>query len=155
MVPAPAYPDEGLLTLRPCTEHDEDFIHQLFACSAGAGLPAELIPWQSRLQRLQYQQLFPNTCFNLILLAGNPIGRLYTAHASDALILVEITILPQYRRQGIGSSLICNLLDDAARLRIPVQLKVRKDSPAHTLYRRLGFKETSEGDLFISMTAYA
>jgi ribosomal protein S18 acetylase RimI-like enzyme len=142
-----------LLALRPCTEHDEGFIHQLFECSAGDGLPAELIPSQSRLQLLQYQQLFPNTCFNLVLLAGNRIGRLYVAHAPDAIVIVEITILPRYRRQGIGSSLIRTLLDDAARLRVPVQLKVRKDSPARTLYRRLGFKETSEGDLFISMTA--
>lgn len=153
MAQAPTSSGRAPLALRLSTEHDEEFIQQLFACSAGAGLPAELLAWQSRLQRLQYQQVFPAVRFNLILLAGDPIGRLYVAHTPDALVLLEITIIPRYRGQGIGSSLIRNLLNDAARLRIPVQLKVRKDSAARRLYRRVGFIEAGEDDLFISMTA--
>jgi ribosomal protein S18 acetylase RimI-like enzyme len=68
-------------------------------------------------------------------------------HRSDASItLVDITIAPELRGQGIGTRLLNELLAEAAGKQIPVLLKVTEGNPARRLYERLGFERLgSEG----------
>jgi GNAT superfamily N-acetyltransferase len=75
----------------------------------------------------------------VILRDGEPVGRLYLARGEHELRVMDITLLPEWRGQGIGTALLGELLDEAARTRRTVRAHVEHTSPAAQLYRRLGF----------------
>jgi ribosomal protein S18 acetylase RimI-like enzyme len=62
--------------------------------------------------------------------------------------LIDIALLPQYRNQGIGSTLLRELLADAARAGCAVSLKVENTNPAARLYERLGFQTVDEDGMY-------
>jgi predicted GNAT family acetyltransferase len=58
---------------------------------------------------------------------------------SKELNVIDIAILPEFRGQGIGGTLMRRLMDDAAAAGQIVQIHVEQNNPAQSLYRRLGF----------------
>jgi predicted GNAT family acetyltransferase len=62
--------------------------------------------------------------------------------------LAGIQIVPDYQGQGIGTSIIKTILQEASERAVPVELRVNKDNPdAERLYARLGFRRFGkEGD---------
>jgi RimJ/RimL family protein N-acetyltransferase len=62
--------------------------------------------------------------------------------------LAGIQIVPDYQGQGIGTSIITTILQEASEKAVPVELRVNKDNPdAERLYARLGFRRCgAEGD---------
>ena len=58
----------------------------------------------------------------------------------DDISINEIEVLPQYQRQGIGTQLLVQQLDEARRVRLPIRLQVLRENRACNLYERLGFK---------------
>ncbi len=60
--------------------------------------------------------------------------------------IVRLAVLPQYRRQGIGSRLLADSLDTLRRGRVRrVTLNTQADNlPAQKLYERFGFEATGE-----------
>jgi ribosomal protein S18 acetylase RimI-like enzyme len=63
------------------------------------------------------------------------VGRLY---------LRQLHLIPAYRRQGIGTQLIKDLLRRADARGKPVTLDVMHGNPARRLYLRLGFRQTGQ-----------
>jgi GNAT superfamily N-acetyltransferase len=64
---------------------------------------------------------------------------------------LSVAVLPPYRRQGIGTCLLRQLLQDA-RARYPfISLSVSAENPARRLYRRLGFEEVDWSDASVTM----
>lgn len=73
------------------------------------------------------------------------VGRLRVVRTTDRIFLAGIQILPNHQGQGIGTTVITRLLSEAARTKVPVELKVAKDNPdAERLYTRLGFRRDGE-----------
>lgn len=68
-----------------------------------------------------------------------PVGRLYLARSEHEIRVMDLTILPEHRRQGIGRRLIHALLDEARATRRTVRLNLSRSSPMVELCRRLGF----------------
>ncbi len=145
-------------SLRAVRAGDQDFLRRLYREVrrdefAGLGWPeaatAALIDSQFDLQRRQYEDDHPGGEFYLVERAGTPIGRLYVDRTGPAFELVEISLLPDHRGQGLGAALIGALLD-AARTggADRVVLSVTTDNPARGLYRRLGFRETAPPSAF-------
>ncbi|MCC9648213.1 GNAT family N-acetyltransferase [Rubrivivax sp. JA1029] len=62
-------------------------------------------------------------------------------------------LLPAYRRAGIGSRLIAEVLAEARDQGARVSLSVLKSNPARSLYERLGFTVTAECENGYSMRA--
>ncbi len=52
---------------------------------------------------------------------------------------LSIAVLPDYRRQGLGSLLLTTLLEASRQKFAAVSLSVSSDNPARRLYQRLGF----------------
>jgi len=94
---------------------------------------------QFTAQHDYYQAQFTGASFDIIELSGNPIGRLYIDRRTDALCVIDLALLPEYRNQGIGTAVLETLLQEAAALGRPVRLHVETFNPAQSLYRRLGF----------------
>ncbi|MBW5469934.1 GNAT family N-acetyltransferase [Brevibacillus formosus] len=141
-------------------EQDEAFIWELY-CSTrteemalwGWSESDKLAFLQSQfiMQQKSYQMQFPAQNHQIILRSGQPIGRLITDASGDALHLVDISLLPAYRGQGVGSGIMGALQKEAEALKLPVRLRVLQGNPAFRLYERLHFIVTDSTGLYIQM----
>ncbi len=110
------------------------------------GLPGPelqaLLHMQFRAQRAGYAHDFADAVDRIVVAdeTGEPLGRLLVAARRDAIHLVDIALLARARGQGIGTQLLCDLLEEGARRSLPVRLQVRPGNPAFQLYTRLGFR---------------
>jgi ribosomal protein S18 acetylase RimI-like enzyme len=58
--------------------------------------------------------------------------------------ILDITVLPEYRNRGIGTSLLRDLLDEASHPGKRVRIHVETFNPSLRLLERLGFKSIAE-----------
>jgi len=137
------------LDLREETDADVGFLQALYASTRADELrqvdwpPSAkdaFIAHQFTAQRSQYRQHYAGAAFLVIELGGQRIGRLYLHHARAELRLMDVTLLPEWRGQGLGTVLMQRLLDWGDELRLPVTLHVEPFNPAQRLYLRLGFR---------------
>jgi ribosomal protein S18 acetylase RimI-like enzyme len=114
---------------------------------SGAQLEA-FLKMQYEAQRRAYAAQHPQAAHSIILLDDQPVGRLMVDRAGEAFTLVDITLLPEFRGQGIGGALIQELLGEAASNGKPVALYVYHSNPARRLYERLGFTTIEESETY-------
>ena len=60
--------------------------------------------------------------------------------------LVDISLLPEFRNRGLGTSLLRDLFTEAEAAGKPLTIHVEKFNPAMRLYQRLGFVRVPEKD---------
>ncbi|MFM8331157.1 MAG: N-acetyltransferase family protein [Candidatus Methylumidiphilus sp.] len=143
------------IRLRPETPADEPFLRHLYASTRAEEMA--LFPWpeqqkiaflamQFDCQRRDYRTRQPDAEFMVVERAGEPAGRRYLARHPDGLHLMDISLLPAHRNQGLGTRLLNDLLAEATRLKQPVRLYVQGGNPALNLYRRLGFIQAGTVD---------
>jgi ribosomal protein S18 acetylase RimI-like enzyme len=150
------------LQLRPAHPDDMDFLRRLYR-SFRTGEVAPL-PWpeaakeaflddQFRLQHAHFTTVFAGADFLVVEQAGEAVGRLYLQRDDQGVLVVDIGLLPQARRQGLGRVLMEWVLREAAQARAPrVWLHVLSSNlPARRLYERLGFVRVSEDNGRIRM----
>ena len=97
---------------------------------------------QVAAQERHYRTHHPASEHSVVLVDGTPVGRLWVAREESAIHLLDITLLPEHRGHGLGTTLIRGLLDEASATGLPVRLHVAVVNPAEALYRRLGFIPT-------------
>lgn len=136
------------VTLRPACADDEDFLYALYcstrhqdvaAWGLAAGQSEMIMKMQFMAQQSQYGSQFPTADHDIILLDGQPIGRVMVNRSPEHNTGVDIALLPEYRSQGMGGELIQALLDEAASAGKPFRIHVERLNPAIHLYHRLGF----------------
>lgn len=156
-VPIAASHSAPQITLRPVTDADQEFLFRLYASTRAAeqalmgwdeGAWAQFLRMQFDLQRAEYAQRYRNPSFDLVCADGIPIGRHSCERGAEAIHLVELSILPEYQRRGIGSALLMRSITAGCAHGIPVTLRVQKDNPAVALYRRLGFEVAGDEGAF-------
>lgn len=99
---------------------------------------------QFNAQHAWYQEHYGGATFDIVLVDGVPAGRLYVHRRETEIRLVDITILPELRGRGIGSTLLAGLLAESQESGKPLTIHVEKYNPAMNLYRRLGFKTIAD-----------
>ena len=87
----------------------------------------------------------------IILLQGQQIGRIYVDRRSQELTLADITLLPSYRNQGIGSMFIRELMAEARESQLPLRLHVEHYNQARRLYDRIGFQPLEDNGIHTLM----
>ena len=110
----------------------------------------QLFAMQRRGQRAAWLGV-PGTSEQVVLVDGEPAGRLVVREEPAALHLVDISVLPDRRGQGIGTQLIGELQERAAAGGLPLLLHVDIGSPAERLYVRLGFTEQARDQVRVAM----
>jgi len=138
------------VTLRPETESDASFILDLFL-STREELPGwrellpaqrtEILKSQSAHQVHHYRTTFPNAWFTIVEVNNRPAGRLYVNQTQNELRVIDISLLPEYRQNGIGTQLIKNIQAESIRTQTPILLHVEIESKARGFYTHLGFHE--------------
>jgi GNAT superfamily N-acetyltransferase len=148
------------IALRPIGMNDMPFLYRVYAATRAEELA--VTDWndtqkeafllaQFEAQHRYYQEHYVGAAFQAILLAGQPIGRLYLAHWPDELRVVDIALLAPYRRQGIGTTILGAILSEGQRLALPVRIHVERFNPAMRLYTRLGFRQIADKGVYYLM----
>jgi ribosomal protein S18 acetylase RimI-like enzyme len=145
------------VTVRPVQAHDLDFLFEVYASTrlkelaqTGWG-PAEteaFLRAQFSAQHAYYQGHYPDARFQIILVDGRPAGRVYVNRGAEEIRLIDLALLPDYRGQGIGSSLLDALLAEGQEAHKTVTIHVEKLNPALRLYERLGFARVADRGVY-------
>ena len=152
--------EQPSINLRPITPEDEPFLCRLYASTRQEELA--VVPWsdaekesfltmQFNAQHVYYQEQFKKAEFLLIEQDDKPIGRLYIDRRKDEIRLVDIALLPRYRRKGIGSMLLKDVLAEGRDKNLPVRIHVEHNNPALALYIQLGFKHIEDQGVYFLM----
>ncbi|MBQ4465195.1 MAG: GNAT family N-acetyltransferase [Oscillospiraceae bacterium] len=125
----------------------EDFLYEAIFIPEGVEPPPRSILNDPALQ--VYIKVFRKEPDDLCLVAevgGKIVGAVWTrimddyGHVDDATPSLAISLYPEYRRQGIGTALMREMLQTlAAHGYRKVSLSVQKANYAMRMYRKLGF----------------
>ena len=135
--------------IRAETETDAEFLVQLFiACSPLASLlPQPMLRQQALIQQASHQSECPRAMRRIILLEDATVARFVIDWSgTDCSHAVDIAVMPNARKSGIGRHLLHTWLEVADALNKPCRLEVLADNPARRLYDRLGFRAISDTD---------
>lgn len=143
-----AFPIEhpGIM-LRPLTDADQTFLLHLYGTTRETELRATgwTIEQKEQFVRMQFdaQQrayfAYPNAEFFVIEQDGAAAGRLYLQRREEALLIIDISLVPERCGSGIGSAVICAVFAQARASGKRVQIHVERFNPAQRLYQRMGF----------------
>ena len=131
----------ALITLRPATRQDLDFLDRLYTAAMRPYFEAANT-WNALLFRITFEEAISS----VIQYAGQDIGFLKVRREAGTIFLGDIQLLPEFRNQGIGTHLVQSLLRETGSSGAAVWLKVLKGNPARGLYERLGFAITEESE---------
>ncbi len=144
--------------LRPETEADIPFLRRLYISTRWEELAAvpdwtdeqkiAFLESQFAAQRQHYLAYYANAAFDVLEADGIPAGRLYLDRQAKTLLIVDIALLPDWRNRGIGTALIEAVFAEARLAGKEVSISVEKFNPAQRLYRRLGFREYAEDQVY-------
>ncbi len=131
--------------LRPMTDADLPFTLTLYASTraeevAQTGWPEAMqhafLAQQHAAQHAHYQQHYQGMEWLIVERGGVRLGRLYLYQTTLELRIVDISLLPEARGQGLGGAILRDLLARGGR----VSIHVERNNPARSLYARLGFE---------------
>ncbi len=106
-----------------------------------------MVATQRQAQMAHYRARYPDARYRVLVLDGEPAGRLVTADADGALRVVDIAVMPSARGRGVASESLRRLQGQAAREGRALTLAVRADNHgARRLYAALGFTSGEGGD---------
>ncbi|MNG24743.1 Acetyltransferase (GNAT) family protein [compost metagenome] len=103
------------------------------------------------MQQRSYTMHYPESRLFTVSIQGAPAGKLHVADNEEAVMLVDIALLPQYQGQGLGTGLIRGLqryVRDACK---PLRLTANAGSRASRLYEKLGFRILEANEVVIRM----
>ena len=148
------------VTLRPVTAEDEGFLYSVYASTREAELAdvdwteedkAAFLWQQFEAQARHYREQYDGAAYHVIEVDDRPVGRLYVARRADEIRIMDIALLPENRRRGIGTGLLRELLDEGARTGKWVTVHVEQFYPARGLYERLGFRWARDVGVYVLM----
>ena len=144
--------------LRAATPEDEPFLRAIYASTRAEELAR--VPWsdeqksaftntQFAAQDAHYRQHYPTAQYSIIEVQGVPAGRLYVDRWEKEIRIMDIALLPEHRRAGIGTKLLGELQDEARTAGKALTIHVEKFNPALSLYHRLGFQLIEDKSVYL------
>jgi GNAT superfamily N-acetyltransferase len=141
----------NLVSLRPVQPEDESFLTTVYGSTREQELA--MTPWtaeqreafirfQYTAQLAHYQTEYPQAEHSIILLDDRRVGRIYIDRRASEIHILDITLLPQQRGQGIGTPILQQVMDEAAQAGKSVSINLDSFNQSHQLFARLGFKPT-------------
>ena len=151
---------EAAVTLRPATDSDLEFLFRLYASTREEEL--SVVAWtpeqkelflrqQFEAQHRYWRENYRGATFDVVLVDGEPAGRLYVDRWARELRIVDIALLPAHRGGGIGTRLLERVIAEADAAGKAVSIHVEMYNPARRLYDRLGFVPVGEHGVYVRM----
>ena len=145
--------------LRPAGPADDELLFRIYASTRAQELA--VLAWdgvaeeaflrgQFAAQRASYER-YPGRSDHVVLVGGEPAGRLCLARGEREIAVVDIALLPRFRGRGVGSALLRGVLDEAAAADKRVRIHVERSNPALRLYQRLGFRVVADLGVYLRL----
>lgn len=139
---------------------DEPFLYRLYASTRAE----EVALWnwpkvqvefflrmQFNAQYRSYAAAYPAAEHSLLLQEGKPIGRLIVQRDATAIRLVDVSLLAEHRRQGVGTAVLRELVEECEAKGKKILLQVLSANPVRRLYGRFGFRRFASDGLYDEM----
>lgn len=145
--------------LRPVGPADDSFLLRVFAGTRAEELA--LTSWdaptrdafvrmQAQAQTAHYKTHWPDAEHDVITVTqGTTVhdaGRLWLYRRADAVHVLDIALLPQWRGQGLGTYVLQTLMAQARAQGRALTIYVEAGNAARRLYDRLGFVPAGQPD---------
>jgi ribosomal protein S18 acetylase RimI-like enzyme len=149
-----------VITLRRSNPADRPLLEAIYASTREtelALLPADdagkraFLAQQFAAQDMHYRDHYPGSTLDVIEADGKPAGRLYVYWGDADIRIMDIALLPEVRRRGIGTHVLRELLNAARASGRSVSIHVEPGNPARRLYERLGFHAVAEHGIYLLM----
>lgn len=119
-----------------------------------------VVPWDDAQKdaflRMQFDaqdawwhENYGDASFDVILVEGEPAGRLYVHRGPSEIRIVDVALLPEHRGGGVGTRLLGDLLAEANEAGKSVTIHVERMNPALRLYERLGFSVAEDKGVYL------
>lgn len=144
--------------LRAALPADAAFEHLLYASTRddlrplGPEVFDGFIGMQFRVQSMSIRLDHPHAERQIVVVEDVSAGRLITDSSGDEIEVIDVALLPQFRGQGLGTSVLRGVLAQADRLGRAVRLHVEKQNRAVRLYERLGFSIFEDVGMYFGMS---
>lgn len=137
---------------------DEALLFEVYASTRAEELAAT--DWDARqkeaflrqqfaAQHQWYTEQYEGASFQVVVVDGHPAGRLYVARWPEEIRIMDIALLPEYRGNGVGTSLLGQLIAEAEAAGNPLTIHVERFNPALRLYSRLGFTLSEDKGVYL------
>jgi ribosomal protein S18 acetylase RimI-like enzyme len=149
-----------VITLRTVRPEDRDFLFSVYASTRTEEMA--MVPWddaqkagfltqQFQAQTTYWDEQYPEAQRSIVEIDGVPAGRFYVERWPTEIRLIDIALLPEFRRKGAGTELLKVLFAEASASGKTVTIHVEIFNPARALYERLGFVDRGERGLYVLM----
>ncbi len=149
-----------MIALRPVRPEDRDFLFSVYASTRADEMA--MVPWddaqkagflaqQFHAQTTYWDEQYPDAERSVVEIDGVPAGRFYVERWPKELRLIDIALLPEFRRRGAGTELLRKLFAEAAASGRTVTIHVEIFNAARALYERLGFVSKGERGMYMLM----
>lgn len=140
------------VALRPATVADDNFLYELNKQTLGELVEATYGPWDDTVQREFHRKWFDPSRLLVVLVDGKPAGVIDAQLTGDVFYIGRIEVSPEYQNRGIGTTLMHQLIDQAAASGASaVELQMLKANRVRALYERLGFQIVEDEPLRFRM----
>jgi len=149
------------MQLRPATPADQAFLKAVYASTRADELALlsdwdetavqALVEMQYQAQNSFYRQQYPQAEHSIIVSEGEAVGRLWLARLATELRLLDLSLLPPWRGQGLGTQCLSHLQAQASKLCLALSLHVEINNRAQRLYQALGFEVQGQQGLHLHM----
>ena len=149
------------VNLRAVAPGDEEFLLAVYASTReeelsqvewAEGQKEAFLRGQFEAQRGQYETRFPDAEYDVILLDGQPVGRIWIGRKPEQIRLLDIALLPAAQNRGVGTALLRALIEEARASRKKLRHMVFVLNPDATrFYERLGFVPIEEFGAYVHM----
>jgi ribosomal protein S18 acetylase RimI-like enzyme len=110
---------------------------------------AAFLRQQFDAQDAWWRENYVEASFDVILVDGEPAGRLYVHRGPSEIRIVDIALLPEHRGNGVGTRLLEDLLGEGDVGGKSVTIHVERMNPALRLYERLGFTLAEDKGVYL------
>ncbi len=151
------------ITFQAMSDNDMAFLSELYRTTRWQEV--QQAPWndeqrksflhqQFTAQHQHYLTHYPNAQKLLILKNQQCIGRIYLDRDEDSICLIDVAILPNHHRQGIGTAILKELLTEAQLSQKKVMIHVENFNPAYQWYEKHGFRQIEDKGVYQYMEWY-
>jgi ribosomal protein S18 acetylase RimI-like enzyme len=149
------------VALRRVVDDDREFLRAVYASTRQEELA--VVPWDGATRDAFIAQQFdaqdaywraqtPDAQFCVVLVDGEPAGRLYVDRRAAEIRIVDLALLPRFRGRGVGSRLLGDLVSESEVSGIPLTMHVERTNRAQRLYTRLGFEPIEDRGVYLFLT---
>jgi ribosomal protein S18 acetylase RimI-like enzyme len=134
-----------LLNTRPATERDVAFLTSVFLLAMRVHITASRGFWDETKERSQFQEQLRLRETWIVERGGIDVGFVMMVPRGQDIELHTLCIAPEYQRQGTGTAITRQIIEEARTRMCGVVLSVLKtNAAARSLYERLGFVVAEE-----------